>query len=479
MKNKCKNLIFRYNNFPVQLRASFWFLICSVLQKGISIITTPIFTRLFTTSEYGKYSVFISWENIIIVFVSLSLSAGVYQQGLIKYEEDRDKYSSSLIGLSSFLFLIWLLIYLLFSNFFNSVFSLKTSYMLIMFVMMYLGVLFNFWSYDQRVKYKYRLLIIFSLISSLLNPLLSILLMKFMKDKVLARILGICVSYLISYLWMGIVLLKKGKKIYSKKYWKNALLFNIPLIPHYLSQVILSGSDRIMIEKYISLEAAGIYNLAYSVSLLMILINSALMQTISPWLFNKIKNQKIGEIANVSYASLILVAFSNFLLISLAPEIIRFFAPPEYYEAIYVIPPIAISVYFMYTYDLFSKFEFYYEKTKVITIATIIGAVSNVFLNYLLLRNIGYIAAAYTTLFCYILYSVFHYIGMNYVCRKNTNYKTPYKISILLFITLGFIFLSIIMALLYSTLVYRLLLLSVIIIIILLFKNKFLKLFKF
>ena len=174
MKNKCKNLIFRYNNFPVQLRASFWFLICSVLQKGISIITTPIFTRLFTTSEYGKYSVFISWENIIIVFVSLSLSAGVYQQGLIKYEEDRDKYSSSLIGLSSFLFLIWLLIYLLFSNFFNSVFSLKTSYMLIMFVMMYLGVLFNFWSYDQRVKYKYRLLIIFSLISSLLNPLLGI-----------------------------------------------------------------------------------------------------------------------------------------------------------------------------------------------------------------------------------------------------------------------------------------------------------------
>ena len=42
----------KYRNMSVQV-GSFWFLICSFLQKGISSITTPIFTRLLTTEEYG------------------------------------------------------------------------------------------------------------------------------------------------------------------------------------------------------------------------------------------------------------------------------------------------------------------------------------------------------------------------------------------------------------------------------------------
>ena len=50
------------------------------------------------------------------------------------------------------------------------------------------------------------------------------------------------------------------------------------------------------------------------------------------------------------------------------------FAPESYIDAIWVIPPIAMSVYFMFAYDLFAKFEFYYEKTKLISFATVMGA---------------------------------------------------------------------------------------------------------
>ena len=63
---------------PVQMKASMWFLICSFLQKGISMITTPIFTRILTTSEYGQYSVFNAWLQILTPIVCLSLYAGVY-----------------------------------------------------------------------------------------------------------------------------------------------------------------------------------------------------------------------------------------------------------------------------------------------------------------------------------------------------------------------------------------------------------------
>ena len=73
----------RYREMPVQIKASFWFLLCSFLQKGISVITTPIFTRLLSTAEYGQYNVFNSWLSIATIFITLNLSYGVYTQGLI------------------------------------------------------------------------------------------------------------------------------------------------------------------------------------------------------------------------------------------------------------------------------------------------------------------------------------------------------------------------------------------------------------
>lgn len=74
-------LIQKYKTLPVQVRASAWFLICSFLQKGISMITTPIFTRLLTTQEYGEFNVFNSWLSIVTVFVTLNLYNGVFTRG--------------------------------------------------------------------------------------------------------------------------------------------------------------------------------------------------------------------------------------------------------------------------------------------------------------------------------------------------------------------------------------------------------------
>ena len=78
-----KKLLDKYNSLPVQIKASFWFLTCSFMQKGISTITVPIFTRLLTTAEFGQISVYNSWQGIISIIVSLHLTAGVYMRGLV------------------------------------------------------------------------------------------------------------------------------------------------------------------------------------------------------------------------------------------------------------------------------------------------------------------------------------------------------------------------------------------------------------
>ena len=81
-----RKIVNKYNLLPIQIKASLWFLVCGFLSKGVSFITTPIFTRLLTAEEYGQYSVFNSWYGIIAVFVTFNLYSGVYAQGIVKYE---------------------------------------------------------------------------------------------------------------------------------------------------------------------------------------------------------------------------------------------------------------------------------------------------------------------------------------------------------------------------------------------------------
>jgi O-antigen/teichoic acid export membrane protein len=258
------------------------------------------------------------------------------------------------------------------------------------------------------------------------------------QDKVTARILGLALVEVICYTGFFVVQMKEGKVFYSKKFWTYVILFNLPLIPHYLAGSILSSADRIMIKDMISDTAAGIYTLAYSVSQIMVLVNDSLYKTVSPYMYQRIREKDYGSISQVVYPSLILVALSNLLLISFAPEIIAIFAPPEYMEAIYVIPPVAMSVYVQFLYLCFAPFEFYFEKRSWTTIGTFVSAVLNLILNYIFIPLYGYQAAGYTTLVCYTISSLMHYYFMRKVCRTYLDDIRPYDPKVLFGISLGF-----------------------------------------
>lgn len=426
------SLKLKYKNLPVQVKASIWFLFASFLQKGISAITTPIFTRLLTKEEYGKFSVFNSWMGIITVIVTLNLYYGVYEQGLIKFEEERKFFSSSLKGLETALVATWIIIYSLFQDFFNSLFGLSSIQMYAMLAIIWTTAIYNFWAAEQRVEYKFKKLVVLTMIVTFAQPCLSVILIKASADHVTARILSIAIVNVFAYTGLFFVQFRKGSRFFERGYWLYALKFNIPLIPHYLSQTILINADRIMIEKMDSASNAGIYSLAYSISMVMTLFNTALNQTISPWIFKKIKEKKVSDITKVSYISMIVIGVLNIMLIAFAPEVVRLFAPKSYYEAVYIIPPVALSGLLLFAYDQFGKFAFYYEKTNMIAAATMIAAILNIILNFIAIPVFGYIAAGYTTLISYFLYALSYFIVMNNICNAEHDFKNPYSARALL-----------------------------------------------
>ncbi len=433
-----RHIIRNYKTLPAPVRASGWFFVCAFIQKGISFITTPIFTRLLSTAEYGEYSVFQSWMGMITIFVSLNLNCGVYTRGMVQFEERRDEFSSSMQGLCLTSVLAWLGIYLLFRGAWNQVFSLTTVQMLAMFLLIWTSSSFGFWSVEQRVKLRYRRLVAVTIFVSLLQPAVGIALVSRARDKATARILGLALVNTAVYSGLFVSQMRRGKRFFIGEFWKHALRFNFPLLPHYLSQSVLSGADRIMIERIAGADKAGIYNLACSVSTIMAMFHTALMQTIEPWLYRMIKEGNTDALSDVAYPAFGAVAGVNLLLIALAPEIITLFAPAEYREAVWIIPPVAMSVYFTFAYTFFAVFEFYFEKTQYIAAATAAGAVLNVVLNLLCIRRFGYGAAGYTTLLCYMLYAVFHYYFMRKLCRTRLEGRRVYSTRILLGITACF-----------------------------------------
>lgn len=434
-----KQLINKYKSLSVQVRATLWFFVCSVLQRGISVITTPIFTRLLSAEEYGQFNVFNSWLSVITVFVTLSLTAGVYTMGIVKFKEEEAVFTSSLQGLNLTLCVVWTGIYWLLRDFWNDLFSLTTVQMLAMMLMIWSSAAFNFWMTTQRNAYKYRALVIITLLVSIAKPVIGILFVINAEDKVTARILGLMLVEVIAYTFAFVVQMARGKKFCSLKYWKYAITFNIPLIPHYLAGTVLASSDRIMIERMDSVAAAGIYSLAYSVSQVMTMVNEAFNKTMSPWLYQKMRTKEYHLMSKVVYPSLAIVAFANLVLIAIAPEMISIFAPEEYYAAIYVIPPVSMSVYFTYMYLCFAPFEFYHEKRIWTTIGTFTSATVNIILNFIFIPIFGFVAAGYTTLICYIVNAGMHYFFMRKVCRDYMDDVRPFNPKLLLGLSAGFV----------------------------------------
>ena len=105
-----------------------------------------------------------------------------------------------------------------------------------------------------------------TLIVSVMQPLLGIIFVLNSDDKVTARIMGVLLAQIIIYTCCFIAQMIHGKKFFSKKYWIYVLQFNLPLVPHYLSQTVLNSADRIMIKNMVGAGEAGIYGLAYSLA---------------------------------------------------------------------------------------------------------------------------------------------------------------------------------------------------------------------
>ena len=432
----------RYKELPAPVKASFWFTVCNLAQKGIQFFLVLALTRLMSTSDYGRYSVFLSWYQIISIFATLNMWSYTLNNGMLKYESDRSGYISSLQGLNMLITLILFLIYLPFSGRWEQATSLSFTAMAVMFAELLFMPAYEYWCGRERFEYRYKGVVVLTLAVTAAVPLVCIPLVIVSSDKGMTAIVGRAVTSAAIYAVPSVLIAKRGRKFYDKAYWRFALRFVLPLIPHFLSCMVLAQADRIMIARMVGEDKAGIYSFAYSSAMVAQVFNSAIISSFIPYTYGAIQvNKPEGVRRNANYL-LALIALLNLALICVAPEAVRILGPEEYREAMYIIPPAAASNLFMFLFSLFANIEYYFGETKFVTMASTGSALINILLNWICIPRFGYIAAGYTTLVCYVLYSLGHYVFMRVVIKKYMDGKRVYDDKAIFVIVSGAVLLS-------------------------------------
>lgn len=414
-----KKIYNKYKKMSIPVKASLWFMVCSIIQRGMSFLTVPIFTRLLTTEQYGRVTVYTSWMGIICIFTTLNLQYGSFNTAQVKFEGRRDEYTSAIQSLATLMTGIAIIVYFFSPSVWQKVFGMSGDLILIMLFHILFQFSVGLWMGIKRYDFNYRPMVLETLLSTFTIPIVGIIVVLYSQDRGSARIVSMACCEIVFGCVIYCYNLFVGKKIYDKEYWKFALLFNVPLVPYYLSQIIFNTSDRIMISNLVGDDKAGIYGLAYSVAMILIFVISSINNAFVPWFYRQIKANDGRKLSIMSKELITGVAIMLLLFIALAPEIIMFMGGKEYYEAIWIVPPVTASLLFSFYTDFTCNIEFFFEKKGLLVAGTIMSAIVNIVLNYFGILYIGYFIAGYTTLFSYILFWIFLYVGAQKVCREH------------------------------------------------------------
>lgn len=411
-------------NLSVIKNGSLYF-IGNLFSKAIAFVTIPIFTKLLTTEEYGIVNTYLSWVYLLTVIVGLSLGSTI-RNAFVDKNNELNKYISSIFILAGLNFLVICIIY----SFISTKINISSALVWLCLIESF----FNFVVTTMITKYMMqeealKRTVLF-ILPNLIGVILSIILIQYLTvDKYYGRVFATCISTSSFGIIIFVYYLSKYKNFFNREYWSYALPISIPLIFHGLAYNVLGTSDRSIIVYYCGADEAGIYSLIYNLGMV---ANVIISSAESVWIprFTKDMVEKNYLLVNKEikvYIYIVLGGFCSILLV--APEIILYLGGREYLAGLNMVFPIVTASFIMFAYSIYVNIEFYYKDSRMIAISTFVAAGVNLGANILFVPKFGAVAAAYTTVFAYIICFFLH--SMN--AKKINKFVAPYKMFIIPF----------------------------------------------
>jgi O-antigen/teichoic acid export membrane protein len=387
-------------------------MIASLLPTIVGFLMLPVYTKYLAPKDYGVIALVLSLQSFLPLIMTFQIHNSI-SRFYFDYSDNREKlkiFISTIVLVTLILSLIVLggLIYYLedvllfvFPNTegYNNVFILS---ILASFFGVFNSTFINLIRVQQKAKIFMKTSLVIFIISLTLNILEVIVYERGVYGIIEASLISVIIS---SFIYMYLV-----REFFTLEFdislIKEPLKFSFPLIPHSLSGFIFMYSDRIILERYVTLSVIGLYMFADKIALIFKMLVNEFNNSFSPYFSEKSKESKDLAIKETQKISLKFTYFVIMLIVLtslFSVEIVYIFFDERYYDTWKMIPLLASSYIFRSLYCFSSSGIFYEKKTGKVAIITAVSGLINIGLNLWLIPIYGIMAAIYTTMFSFFL----------------------------------------------------------------------------
>lgn len=390
--------------------------ITNFLQKGISFLLLPVYTRYLTPEDYGIISVVFAINGFLTIFFTLALE-GAISRFYFEYKDEPEKLREFWGTLFVFIFLLSSGLGCLMLGFGEKLFKPVLNeipfwpYAALGVATIIFLPFFNIFLAVLQIQQRVRQFSVVSLSQFGVNLILTIGLVVFagwdaegpLAAGLVTAVLFFCVT-LVCLRDQFVICLKKH-------YLKEALAYSLPLIPHSLGGQLSSIIDRVFLNNLIGMAAAGLYNIGFMFGSILSYLAMNIQRAYFPVAMNAYKEnseEQFAQLKELGFFLMVVYSIFGTALSLFSKELIWFIATPEFLQGYTVVPFFAFTyVSFGVYYVLVTILFFNKSSTKFVSVATFMAALINIALNWTLIPHMGMVGAGLATLISQVLMTVF------------------------------------------------------------------------
>ena len=418
-------------------------------------ILVPVLTYSLSTEEFGIADLVTTTIQMLAPLLSL-----VASEALIRFALDLDKDKKQLFTISTIITTIGFLILLLVSPFIYEYFPFKDYYSFFLVYYIVYTFSFNVQQFTKGLEHV-RGYVVSSIINAALVLGLSIVLLRFLHWGICGYLVSLISGPLISLIYL-VITEKLWRYLITPQsidmyFFRAYLVFCLPLIPNSISWWISNSSDKYILQFFYGASVTGIYAVSYKIPS-MIAVMSAIFT--GAWQISAVEDfgsrQSICFISDVydKYCSFYYIV-SSFIVLMVQPLALILFSK-EFYDAWQYSVILTNAAVFQSLAGFLGVLYTTAKKTKMIFITTMIGAISNIAMNFVLIPMFGAFGAAVATLLSYSIVWIIRLVDSRRIIEYGVRSRHCLICFILLFAqmittclrTPGYIIVSIIVVLL-------------------------------
>lgn len=399
-----------------QNKVAFFNILSTMILRGLSIITAPLFSRMLGTGGYGIVSIYTVWVGALQVAFTLQ-TQGTMANAKVEYDDaTRGKYHSSILTLSLLFFGLCSAVVLCFLQPVSDALKLPPVVVVMMLVHVITGYCVNFLHNKFVHEFRAGFNCFVSVLVALLTLALSLLFIKLLPAEMdyYGRIGGQVVTYALVGIPACVYVLAKGKCFISREYWRFCLPLCLPLVFYNISDLILGYTDRLMLQHMMTDSMVGLYSLASAFGNIMFTIFTALNNSWVPFFFEDYKLGRREQLDRQAKNFLELFTVLSVGFVLLTPEVYHVFAGREFWPGTELVPVFVISFYLNFLCTFPVNIEYYYRKTNAVAVVTVTASLVNIILNFFLIRRFGPMGAALSTAMSHGVQFALHHLYARY-----------------------------------------------------------------